>query len=126
MNETLSLGIDVGSTTVKVAKNAEKGEILFSTYQRHMSDVRRKIISILNEVSQKFPDKIFKLALTGSGALSLCTRLNLSFVQEVIASSLSIKNKIPNADVIIELGGEDAKLTFLTSGIDISLINCFS
>ena len=120
-SETLYLGIDVGSTTVKVVIIDNKGEILFSTYQRHMSDVRRKIISILNEVSQKFPDKIFKLALTGSGALSLCTRLSLSFVQEVIASSLSIKNKIPNADVIIELGGEDAKLTFLTSGIDLRM-----
>ncbi|MBO4707376.1 MAG: 2-hydroxyacyl-CoA dehydratase [Elusimicrobiaceae bacterium] len=120
-SENLFLGIDVGSTTVKVVIINANGEILFSTYQRHMSDVRRKIISILNEVSQKFPGKIFKLALTGSGALSLCTRLNLSFVQEVIASSLSIKNKIPNADVIIELGGEDAKLTFLTSGIDLRM-----
>ncbi len=119
--QNLFLGIDVGSTTVKVVIVDDKDQILFSTYQRHMSDVRKKIISILREVQQQFPDTAFKITLTGSGALSLCTNLNLNFVQEVIASSLSIKNKIPKADVIIELGGEDAKLTFLTSGIDLRM-----
>ena len=120
-SKSLFLGIDVGSTTVKIVIIDDKDQVLFSTYQRHMSDVRQKIISILKEVKQQFPKDTFKIALTGSGALSLCTNLKLNFVQEVIASSLSIKNKIPKADVIIELGGEDAKLTFLTSGIDLRM-----
>ncbi len=119
--EVLFLGMDVGSTTVKVVVLNAHNEVLFSTYQRHMSDVRRKIITILHQVNKQFPGSSFQLALTGSGALSLCTRLHLSFVQEVIASSLSIKHKIPHADVIVELGGEDAKLTFLTSGTDLRM-----
>lgn len=117
----LNIGIDVGSTTVKVVVINEKEEILFSTYQRHMSEVRQKIISILQEVQTKFPNYSFRLALTGSGALTLYSKLKLNFVQEVIASGLSIKNKIPNADVIVELGGEDAKLTFLTNGTDLRM-----
>ena len=86
----LNIGIDVGSTTVKVVVINDKEEILFSTYQRHMSEVRQKIISILQEVQNKFPNYSFRLALTGSGALTLYTKLNLNFVQEVIASGLSI------------------------------------
>lgn len=117
----LFLGIDVGSTTVKAVVMDSAENILFSTYQRHMSEVRKKIISILETINQKFPDRKFATSLTGSGALSLCTKLNLPFVQEVIASSLSIKKQIPDADVIIELGGEDAKLTFLTSGTDLRM-----
>ena len=117
----LYLGIDVGSTTVKAVVIDDKENVLFSTYQRHMSEVRKKIISILNEIIENFPAARFKISLTGSGALSLCTKLNVPFVQEVIASSLSIKKQIPDADVIIELGGEDAKLTFLTSGTDLRM-----
>lgn len=117
----LFLGIDVGSTTVKVVVLDIQGEIVFSSYQRHMSDVRRKIITILQEVAQKFPNQSFKIALTGSGALSLSTKTNVSFIQEVIASSLSIKKKVPQADVVVELGGEDAKLTFLTNGTDLRM-----
>ena len=120
-NKNLFIGIDIGSTTVKTVVLDERENVLFSTYQRHLSEVRKKIISILKEVREKFPETKFKVSLTGSGALSVCTRLNLNFVQEVIASSLSIKKLIPNADVIVELGGEDAKLTFLTSGTDLRM-----
>ena len=120
-NKNLFIGIDIGSTTVKTVVLDERENVLFSTYQRHLSEVRQKIISILKEVREKFPETKFKVSLTGSGALSVCTRLNLNFVQEVIASSLSIKKLIPNADVIVELGGEDAKLTFLTSGTDLRM-----
>ena len=119
--KVLYLGIDVGSTTVK-AVVLDKGEkVLFATYQRHMSEVRQKIVEIVKEIAQQFTGCRFKLCMTGSGALSLCTKLNVSFVQEVIASSLSIKKMIPDADVVIELGGEDAKLTFLTSGTDLRM-----
>ena len=94
----LYLGIDVGSTTVKAVVINEKEEVLFSTYQRHMSEVRQKIIDIVREICRQFSGYRFKLSMTGSGALSLCTKLNVPFVQEVIASSLSIKKIIPDAD----------------------------
>ncbi len=119
--QILYLGIDVGSTTVKAVVINNEEQILFSTYQRHMSEVRQKIVAILKEIITKFPTNKFCLALTGSGALSLCNNLHIPFVQEVIASSLSIKQQIPDADVIVELGGEDAKLTFLTSGTDLRM-----
>ncbi len=115
------LGIDVGSTTVKAVVLDKNEKVLFATYQRHMSEVRQKSVEIVKEIAQQFAGCCFKLCMTGSGALSLCTKLNVSFVQEVIASSLSIKKMIPDADVIIELGGEDAKLTFLTSGTDLRM-----
>ena len=121
VENVLYLGIDVGSTTVKAVVVDDKEKVLFSTYQRHMSEVRQKIISILEQAAAKFPRQKFCLSLTGSGALSLCNGLNIPFVQEVIASSLAIKKQIPDADVVVELGGEDAKLTFLTSGTDLRM-----
>jgi len=120
-NDILHIGVDVGSTTVKAVVLDENEQILFSTYQRHMSNVRRKIAEVLRQAAELYPASLFKITLTGSGALSLCNRLNLPFMQEVIASSLSIKKLIPDADVIVELGGEDAKLTFLTSGADLRM-----
>ena len=121
VDKTLYIGTDIGSTTVKIVVTDESGVILFSTYQRHMSEVREKIVSVFHDIQAVFPDANVKIAFTGSGALSLCTALNFDFVQEVIAAGLSIKNRIPDADVIVELGGEDAKLTYLTGGTDLRM-----
>ena len=120
-DNSLFMGLDIGSTTAKVVVINPEGDLLFSIYRRHMSEVRKILIDILNETRQKFPDSTFSIALTGSGALSIASKLSLSFVQEVVSSSLSIQNLIPAADVIIELGGEDAKLTFLTGGVDLRM-----
>ncbi|MDL2286818.1 acyl-CoA dehydratase activase-related protein, partial [Desulfococcaceae bacterium OttesenSCG-928-F15] len=113
------LGLDIGSTTVKAVVLDSHGQILFSRYRRHLSEVRGCLDSIIRDVIAAFPEKkTWPLCITGSGAISLSTELSLPFVQEVVASSLSIRERIPDADVVIELGGEDAKLTYFTGGLD--------
>ncbi len=117
-NAGLFLGLDVGSTTVKAVILDPQGEIRFARYARHLSEVRATMAGMLREAAELFPGADWCMAVSGSGAISLATELNLPFVQEVIASSLSIRRRIPDADVAIELGGEDAKLTFFTGGLD--------
>ncbi len=112
------LGLDVGSTTVKTIVLDEQGEILFSRYQRHLSEVRATVAQLLREAMAALPDALWHVALTGSGSITLAEEVNLPFVQEVVASGLCIRRRIPDADVAIELGGEDAKLTFFTGGPD--------
>lgn len=112
------LGLDVGSTTIKVVVLDSEDNILFARYQRHMSEVRATAVAMLKEAESALPGVDWRIALSGSGALQLAEDVNLSFVQEVIASGLCIRRHIPDADVAIELGGEDAKLTFFTGGLD--------
>ncbi|MDL2316465.1 2-hydroxyacyl-CoA dehydratase [Desulfovibrio sp. OttesenSCG-928-A18] len=112
------LGLDVGSTTVKVIVVNEQDEILFSRYQRHLSEVRATVAALLREAGTAVPDATWHIAMSGSGSLSLSRELGQPFVQEVAASGLCIRRHIPDADVAIELGGEDAKLTFFTGGLD--------
>lgn len=114
----LFLGLDVGSTTVKAIVLNEQEDILFSRYQRHMSEVRATVAQLLRDIMAAFPDALWHPALTGSGSITLAEEMRLPFVQEVVASGLCIRQRIPDADVAIELGGEDAKLTFFTGGPD--------
>ena len=120
------IGLDVGSTTVKVVIFNAEAEALYSLYQRHLSDVRATVAHMLDEALNAAPfsslppeeEPLFTLSLTGSGAISLAEEMHLTFVQEVIASAASIRRRIPDADVTIELGGEDAKITFFTGGVE--------
>lgn len=122
------IGLDVGSTTVKVVIFNTEAEAVYARYQRHMSDVRATVAQMLAEALDAAPfsadsdvngrEQLFTLSLTGSGAISLAEEMNLTFVQEVIASAASIRHIIPDADVTIELGGEDAKITFFTGGVE--------
>lgn len=112
------LGLDVGSTTVKAVVLDQAGNILFSRYTRHNSEVHTTLGALLAEVHDLFPDAAWKIAIAGSGAITLSEKLGIAFVQEVIASSLSIRTRIPDADVAVELGGEDAKLTYFRGGLD--------
>ncbi len=114
----IRIGLDIGSTTVKVVILDAAGKVTHSRYRRHLSEVRETVIALLAEVAELFPGAPWSMSLTGSGAIALADELGLRFVQEVIASGLSIMERIPDADVIIELGGEDAKLTFLSGGLD--------
>ena len=115
---TVFLGLDVGSTTVKIIVLNEQGDIIFSRYQRHMSEVRATVAQLLREAMAELPEALWHVALSGSGSISLAEEMELPFVQEVVASGLCIRRRIPDADVAIELGGEDAKLTFFTGGPD--------
>ena len=119
MNEQVySLGIDVGSTTVKTVVINERHEILSRCYQRHMSRVRETVTEQLTALQEQFPEAAFRLCITGSAGLGLAQSAGIPFVQEVHAAFLAVKAEYPQADVVIELGGEDAKMIFLTGGVE--------
>lgn len=112
------LGIDVGSTTIKMVILDELGEILFSKYKRHFSDIENAMKELIVEVSENIKLEEVKIKITGSGGLGIAKWLDLEFVQEVISCSYAVKEYIPQTDVAIELGGEDAKLTYFEETID--------
>ncbi len=112
MPTTLSLGLDVGSTTVK-AVVVDGDEIVFSDYRRHNADVRGELANLLRDVQTHFPEDLVRVAITGSGGMGVAKVMGVQFIQEVIASTAAIERLNPEIDVIIELGGEDAKITYL-------------
>ncbi len=116
--KTYTLGIDVGSTTVKTVVCDELGTILHSAYQRHFSKVKETVASQLENILEKFPDVQLAAAMTGSAGLGLANAAEIPFVQEVHAAFLAVKSCYPQADTVIELGGEDAKIIFLTGGVE--------
>jgi predicted CoA-substrate-specific enzyme activase len=116
MDDLLHLGLDVGSTTVKIVILDQAESILYSKYQRHYSDIKVTIASMLEEVQYLYPNRTLTLMVTGSGGLSASKILEANFIQEVIACSQAIEKYLPQCDVAIELGGEDAKITFFDAG----------
>ncbi len=110
------IGLDIGSTTIKTAVLDDDDNLVQSSYQRHNSDVRATLYGVLKDLLKKY-DK-FSITVTGSGGISVSEWLDIPFVQEVIAGVEAIKRLIPETDVAIELGGEDAKITYLRDGID--------
>lgn len=114
----LRLGIDVGSTTVKLVIIDENDNIVYSRYERHMSNVFEKAGQLLEELLREKGDLELKAVITGSGGLSLADLFGIRFEQEVIACSQAVENIIPQTDVAIELGGEDAKITFYGSTVE--------
>ena len=117
-NNNLHIGIDVGSTTVKLAILDEAHEVKFSVYRRHHADVRATIVEVLSEAAADFGADRMTIAITGSGGLLLAQWLGIEFVQEVIASKTAVETFIPVTDVAIELGGEDAKIIYFDQGIE--------
>ncbi len=113
-----SLGIDVGSTTVKTVIIDESKQIIYSEYQRHFSKVRETVKTQLEIIKEKYPNDKFKLSMTGSAGLGLATSAKIPFVQEVNSAFVAVKERFPDADAVIELGGEDAKIIFLTGGVE--------
>ncbi|MDR1921552.1 MAG: acyl-CoA dehydratase activase-related protein [Candidatus Adiutrix sp.] len=111
-------GLDVGSTTIKIVVTDAAGAAQFSLYQRHFSEVRKTIVEVLLAAAEKFQGEATTLAVAGSGGISAAQWIGAEFVQEVVAGAEAIRRYLPNTDVAIELGGEDAKLTFFNSGID--------
>ena len=111
------MGIDVGSTTVKVAVLDEDLNILYTSYERHFSKVKECVLERLAAVKEQFGGA-FKISITGSAGLGLAQRSGLSFVQEVQAAFTAIRKYYPDADAAVELGGEDAKIIFITGGTE--------
>ena len=114
----MRLGIDIGSTTVKLVCLDEQGQVCYSRYERHMSNVFDKVDEMVRAMYEEMGDLKVKAVITGSGGLSLAQLLNIRFEQEVIACSKAVEELIPETDVAIELGGEDAKITFYGATIE--------
>ena len=112
------LGLDVGSTTVKLVLMDDTGEVLHEVYRRHKSDVVETVKNILKEVYDKFGNLDITIAVTGSGGMFVEKYFGIHFVQEVIAGTKAIREYIPETDVAIELGGEDSKITYLSGNIE--------
>ena len=114
----VNIGMDVGSTTVKVVAMNNKNELLYSDYRRHFSNTKKTIGDLLDEIINRFPNSKYTLTMTGSGAITLAKYLDVNFVQEVIACKNAICEYAPQTDVCIELGGEDAKIIYFDQTIE--------
>ena len=112
------IGLDIGSTTVKLAVINEKNELVYSKYQRHFSDIRSTIVDLIKEAYKDLGDISCSISVTGSGGLSVSKWLDITFNQEVIACSKTVEEIIPQTDVVIELGGEDAKITYFKGTLE--------
>lgn len=112
------LGIDIGSTTIKVAVLDDNDRLVYSLYRRHYSDLHKTLTAAFKELHDAFDQASFTVAMTGSGGLSASEAMMLPFFQEVVAGSEAVKRFLPEVNVIIELGGEDAKITFYERGVD--------
>lgn len=111
-----TLGIDIGSTTVKIAILDSRQQILFSDYQRHFANIKETLAGLLSQAYKELGNLTVHPMITGSGGLTLATHLQIPFVQEVIAVSTSLQTFAPVTDVAIELGGEDAKIIYFEDG----------
>ena len=111
-----SLGIDIGSTTVKIAILDSKNNLLFSDYERHYANIQETLASLLRKGFNQLGELNIAPVITGSGGLTLATHLSVPFVQEVIAVSTALQAAAPRTDVAIELGGEDAKIIYFEGG----------
>lgn len=110
------LGIDIGSTTVKIAILDQDNTLLFADYERHFANIQETLANLLAKAQDKLGELIVHPVITGSGGLTLANHLEVPFVQEVIAVSTSLETFAPKTDVAIELGGEDAKIIYFEGG----------
>jgi len=118
----MRIGLDVGSTTIKCIVYDHDDNILYKSYERHFSQIAEKAGNMLLEIQKQLPDeKNVSLCISGSAGMGLAEDLNIPFVQEVYATRTATKRYIPDADVVIELGGEDAKILFLSGSMEIRM-----
>lgn len=118
MKEILHVGLDVGSTTVKIVVFDKNNKQIYSNYKRHFSDTKNTVCNVLTELITMYPDTSFTIALTGSGAMSASRFLGVPFIQEVVSCKRAVEKYIPQTDVVIELGGEDAKIIYFDQSIE--------
>ena len=112
------VGIDIGSTTVKIAILDDGNQIIFSAYERHFANIQETLKNIIERAYDALSDCEIIPMITGSGGLAISNHLDIPFVQEVISVATSLKSYAPHTDVAIELGGEDAKIIYFTDGIE--------
>lgn len=118
----MKVGLDIGSTTVKCVVLNEENKIIYSTYERHYSQITQKISDILKKVSAEIPQcTSAAVAISGSAGMGIADACKVDFVQEVYATRVAANTFIPGTDVVIELGGEDAKILFLSGGMEVRM-----
>ncbi|CAA7601404.1 FldB/FldC dehydratase alpha/beta subunit [Acididesulfobacillus acetoxydans] len=113
----LNVGLDVGSTTVKMVI-LEEGKIIFKQYMRHFSNIKQTVAALLEDAKNVLQRNTLTIMITGSGGLNISENLDVPFIQEVIASTKAVKSLIPATDAAIELGGEDAKITYFGEAME--------
>ena len=117
----MRIGIDIGSTTIKAIVYDNDYNVIFSSYERHYSHIQEKLIKLLNDIKDKcFLDEAY-VAISGSAGMGIANELNVEFVQEVYATRVAVNKYIPGTDCVIELGGEDAKILFLSDGLEVRM-----
>ena len=116
--EIRHIGIDVGSTTVKTVVMDENLQVIETSYERHFSDTKNTVCKVLNSIVERYSNNKFTIALTGSGALGISKVLGIPFIQEVVSCKRAVEKYIPQTDVVIELGGEDAKIIYFGKSIE--------
>lgn len=118
----MKLGLDIGSTTIKCVVLDDNNKLIYSTYERHFSQITEKIGEILDTVRKEIPQaENAKVAMSGSAGMGVAENCGIDFVQEVYATRVAANTFIPGTDVVIELGGEDAKILFLTNGLEVRM-----
>ena len=118
----MKIGLDVGSTTLKCMVYDRQDQPVYQEYERHYSQIAEKASGMLARIQEKFPqEKLASLCVSGSAGMGLAEDLDIPFVQEVYATRAAVKKYIPDADVVIELGGEDAKILFLTGSMEVRM-----
>ena len=115
MTDNFKVGIDIGSTTIKVVVLNSEGKLVYKHYARHFSDIPTALVTNLTALHDVVGPSHFRFALTGSAGMGIAQRLQLPFVQEVIAAATAVKKLIPQTDTMVELGGEDAKIMYFGS-----------
>ena len=118
MHNNFSLGIDIGSTTVKIVVTNSDNKLLFSDYERHYANIQETLASLMRKAEEELGDLTIQPVITGSGGLTISKHLDIPFVQEVIAVATSLQDFAPHTDVAIELGGEDAKIIYFSNGVE--------
>lgn len=118
----MKIGIDIGSTTIKCIVLDDEGNILHSSYERHFSQISEKTTELLKMIRRDFaPLGIADISISGSAGMGFAEKCGIPFIQEVFATRMAIKRLLPDTDAAIELGGEDAKILFLTNGLEVRM-----
>lgn len=118
MTNLLHVGLDIGSTTIKIVVMDTSKNILYNSYERHFSDTKNTLCKVLEDLLEKFPENTFSIVLTGSGSLLVSNITGIPFTQEVIACKTAVNEYIEQTDVAIELGGEDAKIIYFGNSVE--------
>ncbi len=117
----MKIGLDIGSTTLKCVVFNENNNLVYNEYERHFSMIREKAIDMLRRISDRFPEEKMSLSISGSAGMGIAQNAGINFVQEVYATKKAVDRFIPGTDVVIELGGEDAKIIFLDGTLEVRM-----